>query len=117
MDKEKSILNYMEKLHISREEAEQLYNDDLADYIGEDGEQMQEKAKAVKNYTQGEKPKRKNSKERKIDTEKLEILKRIKCLLEGFGYSVELEKEVALHFKMNGSEYSLKLIKHREPKS
>ena len=41
-EKEKQILQYMSSLEISREEAEQLYEDDLEDYIGEDGEEMTE---------------------------------------------------------------------------
>ena len=48
MDKEKIIKDYMKKLGISREEAEQLYEDDLEDFIGEEGEAMTEKAKAIK---------------------------------------------------------------------
>ena len=38
-DKEKAVKTYMEKLGISREDAEQLWEDDQADYIGEEGEE------------------------------------------------------------------------------
>ena len=48
MDKEKQILSYMNSLKISREEAEQLWEDDQADYIGEEGEEMTKKAKEIK---------------------------------------------------------------------
>ena len=44
-EKEKTILDYMQKLDISREEAEQLFEDDENDFIGEEGEQMTEQAK------------------------------------------------------------------------
>ena len=47
-EKEKQIQNYMKNLQISREEAEQLWEDDQEDFIGEEGEAMTEKAKAVK---------------------------------------------------------------------
>ena len=50
MDKEKQILSYMKSLKISREEAEQLWEDDQADYIGEEGEEMTKKAKEIKRY-------------------------------------------------------------------
>ena len=40
MDKEKQILTYMEKLKISRKEAEELWEDDQEDFIGDDGEEM-----------------------------------------------------------------------------
>ena len=36
-EKEKIILDYMKKLDISREEAEQLFEDDENDFIGEEG--------------------------------------------------------------------------------
>ena len=48
MDKEKQILSYMKSLKISREEAEQLWEDDQADYIGEEGEEMTKKAKEIR---------------------------------------------------------------------
>lgn len=35
-EKEKAILDYMKKLDISREEAEQLFEDDENDFIGEE---------------------------------------------------------------------------------
>ena len=84
---------------ITREEAEEMA-------------EMEIKAKGLKHYEQSEKPRKKPTKERKVDTDKLEILKRVKCLLEDYGYEVELEKEVALHF----GEYTLKLTRHRPQK-
>ena len=40
MTKEQQIENYMKSLQISRAEAEQLYEDDKEDFIGEEGEEM-----------------------------------------------------------------------------
>lgn len=102
--KEKLILQIMKECEadgepITREEAEEMA-------------EMEIKAKGLKHYEQSEKPRKKPTRERKIDTDKLEILKRVKCLLEGYGYKVELEKEVALHF----GEYTLKLTRHRPQK-
>ena len=84
---------------ITREEAEEMA-------------EMEIKAKGLKHYEQSEKPRKKPTRKRKVDTDKLEILKRVKCLLEDYGYEVELEKEVALHF----GEYTLKLTRHRPQK-
>ena len=84
---------------ITREEAEEMA-------------EMEIKAKGLKHYEQSEKPRKEPTRERKVDTDKLEILKRVKCLLEDYGYEVELEKEVALHF----GEYTLKLTRHRPQK-
>ena len=102
--KEKLILQIMKECEadgepITREEAEEMA-------------EMEIKAKGLKHYEQSEKPRKKPTRERKVDTDKLKILKRIKCLLEDYGYEVELEKEVALHF----GEYTLKLTRHRPQK-
>lgn len=104
MDKEKLINQIMKECEadgepITREEAEEMA-------------EMEIKAKGLKHYEQSEKPRKKPTRERKVDTDKLEILKRVKCLLEDYGYEVELEKEVALHF----GEYTLKLTRHRPQK-
>ena len=74
MEKEKAILDYMKKLDISREEAEQLWEDDQADFIGEEGEEMTQKAKKIKRYEQTAARKERKPKERKVDTEKAFIL-------------------------------------------
>ena len=102
--KEKLILQIMKECEadgepITREEAEEMA-------------EMEIKAKGLKHYEQSEKSRKKPTRERKVDTDKLEILKRVKCLLEDYGYEVELEKEVALHF----GEYTLKLTRHRPQK-
>ena len=102
--KEKLILQIMKECEadgepITREEAEEMA-------------EMEIKAKGLKHYEQSEKPRKKPTRERKVDTDKLEILKKVKCLLEDYGYEVELEKEVALHF----GEYTLKLTRHRPQK-
>ena len=102
--KEKLILQIMKECEadgepITREEAEEMA-------------EMEIKAKGFKHYEQSEKLRKKPTRERKVDTDKLEILKRVKCLLEDYGYEVELEKEVALHF----GEYTLKLTRHRPQK-
>ena len=45
MSKEETIKKYMTSLKISRAEAEQLFEDDAEDFIGEEGEEMTAKAK------------------------------------------------------------------------
>lgn len=116
MDKEKQILSYMKSLKISREEAEQLWEDDQADYIGEEGEEMTKKAKEVKRYEKGKETKERKPKERKVDTEKAFILDYLKkgltLLIDST--TIETENEVKLHFSYNGSKYSVTLTKHRK---
>ena len=115
MDKEKQILSYMKSLKISREEAEQLWEDDQADYIGEEGEEMTKKAKEIKRYEKSNETKERKPKERKVDTEKLDLLNSIeKGLKEYHGISATYENEVKLHFEYNSNKYSVTLTKHRK---
>ena len=123
MEKEKAIQNYMNSLKISREEAEQLWEDDQADYIGEDGEQMTEKAKEIRRYEQSAEKKTRKPREKKIDQEKVAILDFIwGCMLNNT-HIMELENinvpnpQKEITFQLGDSQYSLTLTKHRPPKS
>ena len=116
MDKEKIIADYMKKLGISREEAEQLYEDDLEDYIGEEGEVMTQKAKAYQHRESGEKKKAKSKRERKIDEAKKEILDRMYKSLETFVIITNVKTETEISFIYNDEKYTLKLTKHRKEK-
>ena len=70
-------------------------------------------AKEVKHNAQADKPRKKSTKERKVDIEKLTILTMLAETLAENGYNdVQIEKEIAIHF----GNYSLKLTRHRPPK-
>ena len=115
MSKEQQILNYMSALKISREEAEQLYADDQADYIGEEGEKMTAKAKEIRRYekSDSEKTSRK-PKERKVDKEKALILDLVRAALKEYGVKdAETYNEQKIHFTLGGDSYSITLTKHR----
>jgi hypothetical protein len=116
MDKEKIIADYMKKLGISREEAEQLYEDDLEDFIGEEGEAMTQKAKAYQHRESGEKKKTKSTRERKIDEAKKEILDKMYKSLETFVIITNVKTETEISFIYNDEKYTLKLTKHRPKK-
>ena len=117
MDKEKIILDYMQKLKISREEAEQLFEDDLEDYIGEEGEQMTEKAKDLRRYEKADKPKKKRKpKERKVDQAKAFILSELHKALEPLVKITNVKTETEISFVYNDEKYTLKLTKHRKEK-
>ena len=128
MDKEKIIKDYMKKLGISREEAEQLYEDDLEDFIGEEGEAMTEKAKAIKIRGDGEEKKRKQStRQPKIDELKVSILQYIADRMQSRHCCVEEDEwdfdkifiknpQKEITFMVDDCEYSLTLIKHRPKK-
>lgn len=63
------------------------------------------------------KPRKTAQKERKVDAEKAEILTACKELVENLGGNItNVKTETEINFLFNGTEYSLKLIKHRPPK-
>jgi hypothetical protein len=117
MTREETILSYMKSLEISREEAEQLYEDDLEDFIGDEGEQMTEKAKQIKRYEKAEKPKaERKPKERKVDQTKGFILGELHKTLETFVEITNVKTETEISFVYNDESYTLKLTKHRKGK-
>ena len=128
MTKEQQIENYMKSLQISRAEAEQLYEDDKEDFIGEEGEEMTKKAKEVRRYEQADKPKSKKKREVKLDEMKIEIIKFLENAMDGRHRWIEEDEwdfenvivknpQKEITFTVNGCEYSLNLIKHRPPKA
>lgn len=72
--------------------------------------EIKAKENNVKHYERSTKPRDKPTRERKVDAEKLEILKKIQSTLEDCGFAVSREREVALHF----GNYELKLIRHKK---
>ena len=128
MTREQQIENYMKSLQISRAEAEQLFEDDQADFIGEEGEEMTKKAKEVRRYEQADKPKSKKKREVKLDEMTIEIIKFLENAMDGRHRWIEEDEwdfenvivknpQKEITFVVNGCEYSLNLIKHRPPKA
>ena len=115
-EKEKAILDYMKKLDISREEAEQLFEDDENDFIGEEGEQMTEQAKKVGRRYEQKGERKKSTRERKVDEDKQIIMQNIENSLLEIVQSLQIKTENECSFSYNGCEYSLKIIKHRPKK-
>ena len=125
MSKEEQIQKYMVSLGISREDAIQLWEDDQADFIGEEGEEMTQKAKQIRRYEQSEKPREKTQRKQKIDEEKVAILSWIldglmnrHRLVEEDDWDFEEVKlanpQKEITFKVGENEYSISLIKHRK---
>jgi hypothetical protein len=113
-EKEKAIKNYMEKLKISREDAEQLWEDDQADYIGEEGEKMTENAKELRRYEKGKSSRKKMVKERKVDTIKKHLFDLVINGIAEEVEQIERHNEVSIAFVYNNENYSLKLTRHRK---
>ena len=117
-EKEKSILNYMKTLSLTREEAEQLWNDDNSDELLPEQQELEEKAK--KNLKRQyeinpNKVRKKVEKERKVNLTK-------KMLLENFAETLECLNitdyttftETEIDFKYNDKTYTLKLTEHKK---
>jgi len=120
--KEQMIENYMKKLDISREEAEQLFEDDSHDFIGEDGEKMTKAAKATQHREQGEKKTERKPKTRKVDADKKYIFDILKNFITGMELhdtvsDVTSKTETEINFVYNNASYTCKLTKHKTPKA
>ena len=74
--------------------------------------------KDCKNYVQGEKPRKKVERERKVDAEKGAILDQITHLLEDNlrAEIISTKTETEVDFTYNSNHYTVKLTKHRPPK-
>jgi len=79
--------------------------------------EMEIKAGNVKRYEQSDKPRKKTTKERKVDETKKRILSAVKVLLEGMGAEVlGVKTETEIAFTFGGDRYTMKLTKHRPSK-
>lgn len=117
-EKEKIIQNHMSKLGITREEAEQLYEDDKNDFIGETGEQMTVSAKAVKRYEKSDAP-RKTQKERtkKEHPEKKNLIMALFEVVQTLADCATVtNEERQIAFAIGENNYELTLIQKRKAK-
>lgn len=107
----------MKALEISKEEAIEMW---LFDNDYEDNEEVDEmtvKAKAVKRYEKGDKPRKAVKKERKVDEEKKTLLDLCRIPIEGAGGNVtNIKNEAEFSFTFGNNFYTVKLVKHRPPK-
>lgn len=119
MDKEKQILNYMQRLDLTREEAEQLYKDEEEDNLPE---LTADQKKVEKEMRQADRKKETTprKRERKPDEDKRFLIGMLQEFIENPNgiYSpakiVNPEREIEL--KYNGNRYRLVLIKPRKEK-
>ncbi len=115
------IETLMKNLKCTEAEARQILADDEAIDKGEKLFELSAEGKKVaKSMTiAGEKTVKKSVKrERKIDDEKVAIIKKIADFLaKNEGFSVEiLKKEKEISLKIGENDYSVTLTKHRPPK-
>ena len=117
---EKRIKELMTTLKISREEAIELIDEDMViDKMTMkelNADLTKEQKEAIKQATKTGTRKHTTSKrERKVDETKKRLINGFRVFLEGLGAKVEpLKTEAEMHFTFEGSEYTVKLIKHRK---
>lgn len=114
---DKDIEKLKTSLDLSTQEAVETWLDDH-DYISnEEADAMTEKAKANRRYEKSDAPRKKTTRERKVDAEKGGLLTAIKTAVEAFGGAVSsVKNEAEFSFTFNGNSYTVKLVKHRPPK-
>ena len=120
-EKEKAIENYMKTLSLTREEAEQLWEDDNSDEILPEVAELTEKAKKnlKRQYEINPDKKRKAStKERKVNTTKKFLLEKFAETLINLGIEeMQTKTETEISFEYDNKKYTLKLTEHRPPKT
>lgn len=128
MTREETIQSYMEKLKISREEAEQLWEDDHSEEILPEVKEMEKKASKIKRrYEKSDTPRKKADRVKKEDPIRREIIATVannlsRCVFDGMDVFDEphlihvSNPEREITFKVGSDEYSLVLTKHRTPK-
>ena len=106
-------------LHLSKEEAIQLWLEDEGYLENEVVEELTAKAKAnkINKGAKSDKPRKKSTKERKPDEEKEKIIQIVAKALENAGISAEIvNKSKLLTFSIGENRYKLDLIRQRPPK-
>ena len=130
MTKEQEILNYMKKLDISREEAEQLWEDDHEGYESPEMVEMEKKAKQLKRYEKSGTVKKRTPKKKEKDPIKREIISTVvnnlsRCVFDTLKDPECFNEPHLIHvrnperyidFKVGEDSYTITLTKHRAPK-
>ena len=117
-EKEKTIQLYMSKLDLSREEAEQMWQDEQEDNLPD----LTTEQKAVaKEMAQADRKKESTprKRERKPDDDKRELIKQLKELLDSVADEVckVTNPEREIEFNYNNNRYRLTLSKPRKEKN
>lgn len=110
MTKEKLIQNIMRECERDGEPVTPEQAAEMAE--------MELRAKESRHYETSDKPRKSNTRERKVDDVKRRLLLECEGLLETLGaIALEMKTETEIAFTFDGAEYSLKLIRHRQSKS
>lgn len=111
MTREQEIQKHIQTLGITREQAEQLWEEDNSDYISEEMAEMERKAKKIRRYEQADKPRAKAKREPKLDQEKIDI---INCIFQALAVGGYEPHKANPQREITFGQYSVTLTKHRK---
>ena len=118
--KEQEIKQLMETLELTREEAEETWAfDHNENAVNEEADALTEKAKKnVKICEQSSVSRKSYERERKVDTEKKEIIEVLNnALFNSLNVVGEVKTETEINFTFNESDFTIKLTRHKKPKN
>lgn len=113
---ESEIKDLMKSEEMDRETAIRCYFEDLGVIPVGSREKITEVAekKEKRRYEKSDKPRKKTERIRKVDEEKKEILNSLMSVINA---EKTVKNEAEFSFNLNGNDYTVKLVKHRKPKS
>lgn len=114
-EKEKEIRKHMDKLGLTREQAEQLWLEDNSNEVLPEVAEMERKAKECKRrYEKSDTVRKANTRERKVDHEKKEIIEIVAAVLSQRYHISSIKTETEIVFEDGDIHYTFKLTKHRK---
>lgn len=111
------LARLMKTLKLSKDEAIQLWLEDNDYEVNETVEELTEKAKAVKHYEKSDKQRKKSTRERKVDEEKAYLLNLLIKAINNEDCIKSIKNEAEFSFSHGENSYTVKLVKHRPPKT
>lgn len=122
--KDEEVAKLMQTLDLTKEEAEELWEDDhnMKESDVNDLPEVKEltqKAKSIKRYEQSDKKRKATKKEKKIDPDKRYIISILADTIKKDIHFIKMivsNPERVIDFEYKGESYSLTLTKHRKKK-
>lgn len=113
---ESDIKDIMETEKMDRETAVRCYFEDMGLIDAGEKATITEVASAPqkRRYVKSDKPRKKAERVRKVDEEKKVILEKLMSVID---VEKTVKNEAEFSFNLNGTDYTVKLVKHRPKKS
>ena len=116
---ESILTDLMNEWEIHRGDAIRMYFEEMGMIEPGKGEKIIEviPQRPKRKYNKSDKPRKPTTRERKVDEDKLALITLIEKALSDIAETDPRTNETDLHLRFNGSEYSVKLTKHRPKKN